>query len=137
MLHGSETWAATADTINRLRRNDRAMVRWMCNVKVEDEVSSDSLLLRLGIQDIEEVLRSGRMRWFGHVERSRGWINRVKQMEVLSEGKRPGRPKLTWDEVVKRDRELLGMMTDDPQNRSKWRGRLRRRRLAPPSVQED
>ena len=137
MLHGSETWAATADTINRLRRNDRAMVRWMCNVKVEDEVSSDSLLLRLGIQDIEEVLRSGRMTWFGHVERSRGWINRVKQMEVLSEGKRPGRPKLTWDEVVKRDRELLGMMTDDPQNRSKWRGRLRRRRLAPPSVQED
>ena len=35
------------------------MIRWMCNVKVEDEVSSDSLLLKLGIQDIEEVLRIG------------------------------------------------------------------------------
>ena len=74
MLHAAETWAMTAATLNRLRRNDRAMIRWICNVKAKDEVSSDSLLSKLGIQDLEMVLRTSRMRWFGHVERSTGWI---------------------------------------------------------------
>ena len=39
MLHAAETWAMKADTLNRLRRNDRAMIRSICNVKAKDEVS--------------------------------------------------------------------------------------------------
>ena len=137
MLYGSETWATTADTMFRLRRNDRAIPRWMCNVKVNDKVSSDSVLSKPGLQDIETILRTNRLRWFGHVERSTGWINLVRNLEVQSQQKRPGRPMLTWNYVVMRDKELLGMTTCDPQNRSTWRGRLRQRRLAPPSVEED
>ena len=53
MLYGSETWATTVDTMNRLRRNDRAMLRWMSNVKVNDNMSSDSILSKLGLQDID------------------------------------------------------------------------------------
>ena len=64
----------TITTLNPLRRNDRAMIHWICNVKANDEVSSDSLLSKLGIQDLDVVLRTSRMRWFGHVERSTGWI---------------------------------------------------------------
>ena len=52
MLHAAETWAMKADTLNCLRRNDRAMIRWICNVKAKDEVSSDSFLTKLGIQDL-------------------------------------------------------------------------------------
>ena len=33
----------------------------------------------------------------------------------------------SWDEVLLDDRKKLGMDTADPQNRSEWRGRLRRR----------
>ena len=44
------------DTLNRLRRNEHAMIRWICNVKAKDEVSSDSLLTKLGIQDLDVVL---------------------------------------------------------------------------------
>lgn len=125
MLHASETWAVTAETLNRLRRNDRAMIRWTCNVKIKDEVSSDSLLAKLGIEDIDSVLRTGRVRWFGHVERSTGWIARARELEVDFQ-KGPGRPKKTWEEVVKSDRVKLGLDTTVPQNRSVWRGRLRR-----------
>ena len=32
MLHAAETWAMKADTLHRLRGNDRAMIRWICNV---------------------------------------------------------------------------------------------------------
>ena len=78
MLHAAETWAMKVDTLNRLRRNDRAMIRWICNVRAKDEVSSDSLLTKLGIQDLDVVLRTSRMRWFGHVEHSTGWIAEVR-----------------------------------------------------------
>ena len=108
MLHAAETWAMTVATLNRLRLNDRAMIRWICNVKAKDEVSSDSLLSKLGIQDLDVVLRTSRMRWFGHVERSTGWIAKVRKLNVVAQ-KRPGRPKKTWDEVLMDDRKKMGM----------------------------
>ena len=132
MLHAAETWAMKADTLNRLRRNDRAMIRWICNFKAKDEVSSDSLLTKLGIQDSDVVLRTGRMRWFGHVERSTGWISEVRKLNVVAQ-KRSGRPRKSWDEVTKNDRRKLDMDSADPQNRSEWRGRLRGRLVKKPN----
>ena len=92
MLHAAETWAMKVDTLNRLRHNDRAMIRWICNVRAKDEVSSDSLLTKLGIQDLDVVLRTSRLRWFGHVERSTGWIAEVRKLNVVAQ-KRSGRPR--------------------------------------------
>ena len=117
MLHAAETWAMKVDTLNRLRRNDRAMIRLICNVKAKDEVSSDSLLTKLGIQDLGVVLRTGRMRWFGHVKRSTGWISEVRKLNVVAQ-KRADRPRKSWDEVIKNDRKKLDINSADPQNRS-------------------
>ena len=114
MLHAAETWAMKVDTQNRLRSNDRAMIRWICNVRAKDEVSSDSLLTKLGIQDLDVVLRTSRMR---HVERSTGWIAEVRKLNVVAQ-KRFGRPKKSWDEVLENDRKKPGMDSADPQNRS-------------------
>ena len=114
MLHAAETWAMKVDTLNRLRRNDRAMIRWICSVRAKDEVSSDSLLTKLGIQDLDVVLATSRMRWFGHVERSTGWIAEVRKLNVVAQ-KRSGRPRKTWDEVLENDRKKLGMDSADPQ----------------------
>ena len=58
MLHEVETWAMKMDTLNRLRRNDGAMIRWICNVETKDQVSSYSLLQKLGIQDLDVVFRT-------------------------------------------------------------------------------
>ena len=126
MLYGSETWATSASTLHRLQRNDRAMTRWICQVKPEDQVSSDLILTRLGIRDIRDLLRTGRLRWLGHVERSNSWIAGVRNITV-EHRKAKGRPKLTWDEVVKSDRAALGMELTNPQDRQGWRGRLRPR----------
>ena len=128
----------TVATLNRLRRNDRAMIRWICNVKANDEVSSDSHLSKLGLQDIDVVLRSSRMRWHGHVERSKGWIAQVRKLNIVAQ-KRSGKPRKSWDKVLLDDRKKLGMDTADPQNRSEWRGRLRRRlvKQVQPSVEDN
>ena len=45
MMHGSETWAVSANTLRRMQRNDRAMIRWTCLVKPEDVASYDELFV--------------------------------------------------------------------------------------------
>ena len=125
-------------TLNLLWRNDRAMISWIYNVKAKDKVSSDSLLSKLGIQDLDVVLRTSRIRWDGHVECSTGWIAEVQKLNVVAH-KRHGKPKKTLDEVLVDDRRKLGMESADPQNLSEWRGGLRERlvRQAQGSVEEN
>ena len=136
MLHAAETWAMKADTLNPLRRNYCAMIRWICNVKAKDEVSSDSLLTKLGIQDLDVVPCTSRMRWFGHVEGSTGWISEVRKLNVVAQ-KRSGRPRKKWDEVIKNDRKKLDMDSADPPNRSEWRGPSKTCQKTQPSVEEN
>ena len=59
MLHASETWPLTKPNLQRLQRNDRAMIRQICNVKPQDIVTtrSNELLVRLGIEDLDLILK--------------------------------------------------------------------------------
>ena len=81
-----------AATLNCLLRNDLAMVRWICNVKARDKVSSDSLLLKRGIQNLDVVRHTIRLRWLGCIERSTGLIAEVCKLNVVA-WKRLDRPK--------------------------------------------
>ena len=103
MLHAAETWPVTVSTLNRLRRNDLAMIRRMCNIKTIDNVCSHSLLSKLGIREVEVVLCTSRMRWFGHVERSVGWISQMRKLD-LDTCKKSGKPKKTWNELILNDK---------------------------------
>jgi hypothetical protein len=67
MVYGSETWAAKVENVRRLVRTESAMVRWMCGVTLKDRQSSRDLLDRLGVEDVGDVVRRGRLLWFGHL----------------------------------------------------------------------
>ena len=66
LLHGSETWAPTAPNLQRLRRNDRAMIRWICRVKPHDKIPMETLYIKLRIQEVAVALRTKCLRWYGH-----------------------------------------------------------------------
>ena len=132
MLHAAETWLVTVSTLNHLRRNDLAMIRWMCNIKTNDNVCSHSLLSKLGIRDVEAVLRTSRMRWFGHVECSVGWISQLRKLD-LDTCKKPGRPKKTWNELISNDKRKVDMVCADPLNRFEWKSRLQDRTFKKPN----
>ena len=70
MLHASETWPLTKPNLQRLQRNDRALIRQICNVKPQDTVTprSNELLTRLGTEDLGLILKERRLRWYGHVD---------------------------------------------------------------------
>ena len=74
MLHASETWPLTKPSLQRLQRNDRAMIRQICNVKPQDtaNIRSIELLAWLGTEDLDPILKEKMLRWYGHMERSTG-----------------------------------------------------------------
>ena len=69
MVYASETWAVRVEEEQRMQRNENVMLRWMCGVTLKDKVPTVELRKRLGIEGVVEVMRRGRLRWFGHVER--------------------------------------------------------------------
>jgi hypothetical protein len=44
--------------------SERAMVRWMSGVTLKDRKSSQELLGRLGVEDVVDVMKRGRLLWF-------------------------------------------------------------------------
>jgi len=98
------------------------MVRWMCNVRVKDRVSSKELRERLGIDDIIFILQPNRLRWYGHVLRKEDtdWVNKCMEYEV--EGSIPrGRRKRTWTEVVQKDCQARNLNKEDAMDRGRWK----------------
>ena len=104
MLHASKTWPLTKPNLQRLQRNDRAMIRQICNVRPQDIVTtrSNELLVRLGIEDLDLILKERKLWWYGHVERSNGAIKTAFDIQV--DGRcGPGKPKMTWKQLTERD----------------------------------
>ena len=72
MLCGSECWALTSTGVQRLQRNEHAMIHWICKVKIKDKISSDSLLNKVCLKDLDKTLRTNHLHWFGHVSHKYG-----------------------------------------------------------------
>ena len=49
----------------RLERTENAMIRWMCGVILRDKCAMKGLRERLGIVSVMDVVRRGRLAWFG------------------------------------------------------------------------
>ena len=70
MLHASETLPLTKHSLQGLQGNDRAMIRQICNVKLQDTstIRSNELLARLGIEDLDLILNERRLGWYGQLQ---------------------------------------------------------------------
>ena len=125
MLQASEAWPLTKTNLQRLQRNDRAMIRQICSIKPEDvaSVRSSELLAKLQLEDLNLILRE-KVRWFGHVEHLSGAIRTAYDIQI--DGKRgAGRPKQTWKKLTEKDCHEWKLTTVDPQERSTWRSGVR------------
>ena len=82
--------------LKHLQRNDKAMIRQICKVKQQNIVTtrSSELLARLGIEDLDLILKERRLRWYGHVECSNGAVKTAFDLQIERKHG-PGRPKMT------------------------------------------
>ena len=98
------------------------MIRWMCGISLKDKRTNEDLRRLVGVEPITTFIRSGRLRWYGHVMRKgdKDWVKKCMKYRV--EGRRPvGRPRKTWLESVEADMAELEIDKDDVHDRSKWR----------------
>src|SRR6266446_4178714 len=137
LVYGSETWPMKLEDMHRLERNERMMVRWMCGVTLKDKRSCATLLSRLGIDCVEEIVRRGRLRWFGHLERKNDdeWVKKCRNLKVEGEKCR-GRGKKTWDDSLTEDMRKLCLRREDAQNRGVWRSVISGNRLTRASTEK-
>ena len=82
----------------------------MCGVTLRNRISSIELNGRLGIVGVEDVVRRGRLRRYGHLERknSEDWVSARRNVEIIG-GCGSGRNKKSWKGCVEKDMAMLGM----------------------------
>ena len=121
MVYGSETWPAKVEDMQRLERTERMMMRWMCGVRLKDRVASERLREQLGVDSVFDVVRVGRLRWFGHVMRKSDdeWVKKCQSIELVSNTSR-GRSRKIRRERVNKDMKELGLR-EDVQDKDRWR----------------
>ena len=89
---------------------------------MKDRKTSEELRRLVGVEPITTVIRSSRLRWYGHVMKKgdEDWVK--KCMEFRIEGRRPvGRPRIAWlgsAEVIMAELEINKEYVLD---RKKWR----------------
>ena len=59
------------------------------------------------------MLHSNRIRWYGHVERIKGFISQVRNLNVVAQN-RSGKLRKSWDEALLDDKKKVRMDTADP-----------------------
>ena len=99
-------------------RAEMQMIRWMCGISLKDRRTNEELRRLVGVEPITTFIRSGRLRWYGHVMRKGDddWVK--KCMEYRVKGRRP---RETWLESVEVDMAELEIDKEDVHDRSKWR----------------
>ena len=126
MLYGSECWAVKKAHERKLKAAEMRMLRWACGRTMLDRIPNAVFRNELEIMPFSEKAREGRLRWFGHVRR-RPDTAPVRRVESISvEGLRQrGRPRRTWEELVRVDLKALNLDEGMTLDRSSWRRRIR------------
>ena len=98
------------------------MVRWMCGVSLKDRKSSVDLHSFLGVLSVAEVVRRGRLRWYGHLDRKSGddWVSACRNV-VVAGVRCAGWGRKTWKESVDKDMEVHGLHSEWVVFRDIWR----------------
>jgi len=85
---------------------------------------------RLDVDEITAVLRTRRLRWYGHVQRATSCINSITRLGVPGAGGRGG-PGRTWSACVGDDVTLCGLDGVGPLGGGSWRAGVRRCQVLP------
>ena len=80
------------------------MLLWAMVVSLLEHRMNEDIQEEAKVEPTATVMRRGRLEWFGHVKR-RGEPENIRAVaDIMMEGKRPrGRPKLRWNDTVRKD----------------------------------
>ena len=99
----------------RMATTEMMMVRWAMGVSLLEHWRNGEILEEAKVEAITMV----RLEWFGHVKR-RGETENIRAVaEMKMEGKRP---KLRWNDTVRRDLKAWNIKVECATDRERWKG---------------
>jgi hypothetical protein len=114
VLDECETWSVTLRAEHRLKLFENRVLRRIFRPK-RDEVTgerrklhSEELHILYSASDIIRQIKSRRMRWARHVSRMGEERNVYRVLMGKPEGKRPLRPRHTWEDGIRMDLREIG-----------------------------
>jgi hypothetical protein len=105
MMYGAECWAKKGQHVQKMSVAEMRMLRWICGHTRKDRIRNDDTRDKLGVAPIQENLVQHRLRWFGHIQRKppEAPVHSGILSHPESTRRERGRPRLTWEEAIKRD----------------------------------
>ena len=121
MVYGLETVAITKKQVEEMEVAEMKMLRFAMGVTRKDKIRNEYIRSTVKVKRLGMKMREGRLRWYGHVMRRDQENVGRKMMEMELPGKRRGRPKRRFLDVVKEDMKEVGVKVMDIEDRKMWR----------------
>ena len=134
VMYGSETWRLTKELERKLLVFENGVLRriWGPIFDINEGTwrrrHNNELRQLSELPLIINIISSRRLQWAGHVARmEEGRMAKAVMLGKPDGGRPPGRPRLRWEDNVKRDLSLLGVEAPErwcefAEDRTEWRG---------------
>ena len=117
MCYGAEGWAMRSEDENSIETTE---MRMMCGKILKEEVRNETIRKIVQVEHMREYLRSQRLKWYGDVKRLSQDKAPAMTRVYRAQGRKIGRPKKRWQEVINVDLKKKKVKMIDPKNREKW-----------------
>ena len=88
LTYGSECWAMKVTNKRNIATTEMRMLRGILGVSRREHLQNEVIRRILHITPIDEIMRGGRLRWFGHVQRRYATNVTRRVMELAIPGAR-------------------------------------------------
>ena len=108
LLYACESWTLKSSDESRIDAFDMRCQRRILRVTWKDKISNERIRARTKQPQLTEIIRTRRLRWFGHLHRLNDTRlpKRIYKWLPQFGRRRRGRPRTRWKDCVVRDLEL-------------------------------
>ena len=105
-LYACEAWTLTAELERRIQTFEMRCYRKIFGISFRDRITNEDVRAAIRPhEDLLSIVKTRKLRWYGHVTRATGPAKTIKQ-DTVPGGRRRGRPKKCWHDNIKEWTEL-------------------------------
>ena len=121
MVYGLETVAVTNKQVEEMEIAEMKILMFPMGVTRNDKIRNKYIRGTVKVERLGMKMRDGRLRWYRHVmRRDQEYVER-RVMEMELPGRRRGRARIRFMDVVKEDMGEVGAKETDVEDRMVWR----------------
>ena len=104
-LYACESWTLTAELQRRIKALEMRCYRKILIISYKDHISNEEVSNRITraigpYEDLLSIVKSRKLKWYGHVSRSNGLAKTILQGTVPG-GRKRGRQRKRWEDNFK------------------------------------